>query len=69
MSRTLKSIQAEIESLQSQYREISSRNSGVIRGAEDTGAVADRIANLMREYNERAKRAMYVGGKIVARDE
>jgi hypothetical protein len=68
MNKTLKSIQTEIESLQSQYREISSRNSGVIRGAEDTKTVADRINALMCEYNERAKRTMYYGGKIVSRN-
>lgn len=68
MSKTLKSIQTEIESLQSQYREISSRNSGVIRGAEDSQTTADRINALMREYNERAKRTMYSGGKIVSRN-
>lgn len=65
---TLKSIQSEIESLQSQYREISSRNAGVISGAEESTTTADRIQELMRKYNERAKRTMYYGGKIVPRN-
>ncbi len=69
MAKTLKSIQKEIESLQSQYRGISSRNSGVIRGAENTSDIAGRINVLMRDYNSRAKRTMYSGGKIVSRND
>lgn len=67
MNKTLKSIQSEIETLQSQYREICSRNNGVIRGAEDTTVVGDQIITLMNHYNSRAKRTMYSGGKIVSR--
>lgn len=66
---TLKSIQLEIESLQSKYREICGRNSGVIRGAEDSAETGDRVIALMSEYNSRSKRTMYSGGKIVARGE
>lgn len=68
MSNSLKSIQAEIETLQAEYRAISSRNTGVIRGAEQTSEITDRIKSLMREYNSRAKRTQYVGGKVVARN-
>ena len=68
MAKTLKSLQSEIEVLQAQFRSISSRNSGVIRGAEDISGIEKQIHTLMTEFNSRSKRTMYYGGKIVSRN-
>ena len=64
---TLKAIRNKIESLQDSYRKIAAANRGVIRGAADSQEIGDRITALMAEYNERAKRTMYYGGKISKR--
>lgn len=68
MSTTLKSIQAEIEALQAEYRATSSLNRGMIRGAVDTADIGERITRLMGDYNARSKRTMYSGGRIVPRN-
>ena len=67
MAKALKSIKAQIETLQSRYRATSAMNNGVIKGAIETDALQQQITNAMREYNATAKSTMYYGGKIVSR--
>ena len=64
--KTLKQLASQIDSMQSEYREISSRNNGVICGAIDTSALGNKILSALREYNSTAKRTAYVGGQLVS---
>ena len=64
-NRILKSIQADIERLQAEYRQISSLNNSVIRGAMDTSEISTQIHALITQYNNRARRTQYYGGVVV----
>ena len=62
--RTLRQIRIEIEESKAEYRRISALNRGVIKGANDTAVLQERINEDMAKYNSRSRQDHYIHGRL-----